>query len=115
MENTKLNVLGLAVLAIVCFFIAVISLGLFSTVGNAAGMLFLGGGLFVVAWMAETLIPENILMHAVMYISGIGLFCCSLMSAVFPYLMVSIIMFLLLALSLAQIILCQPVSSKEDS
>ncbi|MBN1494946.1 hypothetical protein JW911_04395 [Candidatus Peregrinibacteria bacterium] len=102
-------------MSVVCFFVAVISIGLFRTVGNAPGLLFLGGGLFVVAWMAETLIPQNVLMHAIMYVSGVGLFCSSLMNAVFPYVMVSVMMFALLALSLAQIILSAPVAPPEDS
>jgi len=114
MEKQNVNVLSLMVFVTICTFTCLITIGLFRTTGKVFGMFFLGSALFVVAWMAEMLIPEKILVYGIMYVSGVGLFCTSLMTAIFPYIIVSALMISLLVLSWAQIILF-PQPPPEDS
>lgn len=114
MSNTKtISVLSAAIILISAFFISVITIGLMATVSKVFGMLFLAGGLLFIAYLLEMALPEELFMRMMLFASGIGFAVTSMMTALFPQVVIQAMMFGLIALSMIQIMLER--SSSPDS
>ena len=103
-NNKTVTVISVVIIAITAFFTLIITLGLFATTSKVAGMLFLGAGLFFIAYMMEMAMPDAMFMRMVMCVSGLGFATTSMMEALFPQLVVQVMMYSLMALSMVQIL-----------